>query len=161
MQPHLGDHPTDRFPTDPSGRPEAGRPALLELAHGDTLDLHVGPVAKRLGETTVGMLAYNGSIPGPTLKLRQGSEIVVQVENQGDPPAPGWFERPFGKVGLDQFALDLRIPAPPPVRRWLERPVRTRGLPDGGPGSSMAGGSLAQWFDVMVHRQALTPAPPA
>ena len=30
------------------------------------------------------MLAYNGSIPGPTLKVRQGSELVVQVENQGD-----------------------------------------------------------------------------
>jgi FtsP/CotA-like multicopper oxidase with cupredoxin domain len=30
------------------------------------------------------MLAYNGSIPGPTLKVRQGSEIVVNVTNQGD-----------------------------------------------------------------------------
>jgi FtsP/CotA-like multicopper oxidase with cupredoxin domain len=30
------------------------------------------------------MLAYNGSIPGPTLKVRQGSEIVVHVENHGD-----------------------------------------------------------------------------
>jgi hypothetical protein len=27
--------------------------------------LKVGPVAKRLGETTVRMLDYNGSIPGP------------------------------------------------------------------------------------------------
>ena len=30
------------------------------------------------------MLAYNGSIPGPTLKVQEGSEIVVHVENQGD-----------------------------------------------------------------------------
>jgi FtsP/CotA-like multicopper oxidase with cupredoxin domain len=30
------------------------------------------------------MLGYNGSIPGPTLKVQQGSEIIVQVENQGD-----------------------------------------------------------------------------
>jgi hypothetical protein len=29
----------ESFPTDPSGLPEAGRPQLLELAHGDTLDL--------------------------------------------------------------------------------------------------------------------------
>ena len=63
---------TDSFPTDPSGLPEATRPALLDLAHGDTLDLRVGPVAKRLGDTTVRMLGYNGSIPGPTLKVRQG-----------------------------------------------------------------------------------------
>ena len=30
------------------------------------------------------MLAYNGSIPGPTLKVQEGSEVVVHVENQGD-----------------------------------------------------------------------------
>jgi FtsP/CotA-like multicopper oxidase with cupredoxin domain len=75
---------TESFPTDPTGLPEAGRPELLELAPGDTLELHVGPVAKRLGDTTVRMLGYNGSIPGPTLKVQQGSEIVVHVINQGD-----------------------------------------------------------------------------
>jgi FtsP/CotA-like multicopper oxidase with cupredoxin domain len=73
-----------RFPTDPSGLPEAERPQLRELAGGDTLDLRVGPVAKRLGDTTVRMLGYNGSIPGPTLKVQQGSEIVVNVTNDGD-----------------------------------------------------------------------------
>src|SRR6266545_2712192 len=84
MPPHIHDDEQDRFPTDPSGLPEAGRPALLELAQGDTLDLRVGPVAKRLGDTTVRMLGYNGSIPGPTLKVSQGSEIVVHVTNHGD-----------------------------------------------------------------------------
>jgi FtsP/CotA-like multicopper oxidase with cupredoxin domain len=76
--------PTESFPTDPTGLPEAGRPQLLELADGDTLDLHVGPVAKRLGDSTVRMLGYNGTIPGPTLKVQQGSEIIVHVTNQGD-----------------------------------------------------------------------------
>ena len=75
---------TATFPTDPSGLPEAGRPALLELVDGDTLHLRVGPVAKRLGNTTVRMLGYNGSIPGPTLKVQQGSEIIVHVTNEGD-----------------------------------------------------------------------------
>src|SRR6266568_8402604 len=76
--------PAQSFPTDPSGLPEAGPPALLELADGDTLDLQVSPVAKRLGDTTVRMLGYNGSIPGPTLKVQQGTEIIVHVTNQGD-----------------------------------------------------------------------------
>jgi FtsP/CotA-like multicopper oxidase with cupredoxin domain len=76
--------PAASFPTDPTGLPEAGRPALLELASGDTLDLTVGPVAKRLGETRVRMLGYNGSIPGPTLKVQQGSELIVHVTNNGD-----------------------------------------------------------------------------
>jgi erythromycin esterase len=47
------------------------------------------------------------------------------------PPAPDWFERPFGKVGVDQFALALRTPAPPPVRSWLQAPIKTRGLAEG------------------------------
>jgi len=76
--------PAGSFPTDPSGLPEATRPALLELADGDDLHLRIGPVAKRLGDTTVRMLGYNGSIPGPTLKVRQGSEVIVHVTNEGD-----------------------------------------------------------------------------
>jgi len=76
--------PVDSFPTDPAGLSEASRPQLLELADGDTLELRVGPVAKPLGDTTVRMLGYNGSIPGSTLKVAEGTEIVVQVENHGD-----------------------------------------------------------------------------
>jgi FtsP/CotA-like multicopper oxidase with cupredoxin domain len=76
--------PAESFPTDPSGLPEAARPELLELADGDAFDLRIGPVAKRLGDTTVRMLGYNGSIPGPTLKVQQNSEVVVHVTNEGD-----------------------------------------------------------------------------
>ena len=76
--------PTQSFPTDPTGLPDAGRPTLLELGDGDVLDLQIGPVAKRLGDTTVRMLAYNNSIPGPTIKVQQGTEIVVHVTNHGD-----------------------------------------------------------------------------
>jgi hypothetical protein len=65
--------PADSFPTDPTGLPEASRPRLLELADGDTLELRVGPVAKPLGDATVRMLGYNGSIPGSTLKVAQGT----------------------------------------------------------------------------------------
>ncbi|MFL6045418.1 MAG: multicopper oxidase family protein [Propionibacteriaceae bacterium] len=76
--------PADSFPTDPTGLPDAGPPEVLELADGDTLHLEIAPVAKRLGDTTVRMLGYNGSIPGPTLKVKQGSEIIVHVTNHGD-----------------------------------------------------------------------------
>ena len=30
------------------------------------------------------MLGYNGSIPGPTLQVQQGSEVIVNVTNDGD-----------------------------------------------------------------------------
>jgi FtsP/CotA-like multicopper oxidase with cupredoxin domain len=75
---------TDPFPTDTTGLPEARTPELVELSDGDELELQVAPVTKRLGDATVRMLAYNGSIPGPVLKVPEGAEIVVHVENQGD-----------------------------------------------------------------------------
>jgi FtsP/CotA-like multicopper oxidase with cupredoxin domain len=74
----------DHFPTDVAGLPEARPPELVELSDGDRFDLRIAPVAKRLGDATVRMLAYNGSIPGPALRVREGSEIVVDIENQGD-----------------------------------------------------------------------------
>jgi FtsP/CotA-like multicopper oxidase with cupredoxin domain len=74
----------EHFPTDVADLPKADPTKLVELADGDELDLRIAPVAKELGASTVRMLAYNGSIPGPTLKVRQDSEIVVNVENQGD-----------------------------------------------------------------------------
>src|SRR4051812_13118408 len=75
---------TDRFPTAIDGLPEAGRPEVIELADGDEFDLRIAPVAKQIGDDRVRMLGYNGSIPGPTLKVKEGSEIVVHAENQGD-----------------------------------------------------------------------------
>ncbi|MEV0713789.1 multicopper oxidase family protein [Asanoa sp. NPDC050611] len=74
----------DLLPSDPAGLPEARRPARLDLSDGATLDLTVTPVAKSLAGTTVRMLAYNGSVPGPTLSVRQGAELTVDVTNHGD-----------------------------------------------------------------------------
>ena len=78
------DAQSQNFPTDPAGLPEATRPQVIDVADGHTLDLKVAPVAKRIGDATVRMLAYNGSIPGPTLRVRQDSEIDVNVVNEGD-----------------------------------------------------------------------------
>jgi FtsP/CotA-like multicopper oxidase with cupredoxin domain len=75
---------SDHFPTEVAGLPEGRAPELVELADGDQFDLRIAPVAKRLGDATVRMLAYNNSIPGPTLKVKEGSEVVVDIENQGD-----------------------------------------------------------------------------
>jgi FtsP/CotA-like multicopper oxidase with cupredoxin domain len=76
--------PSDHFPTETEGLPEAHAAEVVELSDGDHFDLRIAPVAKHLGDADVRMLAYNGSIPGPTLRVKEGSEIVVDVENQGD-----------------------------------------------------------------------------
>jgi FtsP/CotA-like multicopper oxidase with cupredoxin domain len=75
---------SDNFPTAAAGLPEARPHQQVELSHGDQFDLQIAPVAKRLGDSTVRMLGYNGSIPGPTLRVDEGSEVVINVENQGD-----------------------------------------------------------------------------
>jgi FtsP/CotA-like multicopper oxidase with cupredoxin domain len=73
-----------QFPSDITGLPEALPPERVQLADGDELELRIAPVAKSWGSSTVRMLAYNGSIPGPTLWVREGSELIVHAQNDGD-----------------------------------------------------------------------------
>ncbi len=75
---------TGRFSRDVTGLSFVRETEQVSLDDGDLLELTITPVANRVGDDTVRMLAYNGSIPGPTLRVRQGSEIVVHVVNQGD-----------------------------------------------------------------------------
>src|SRR5262245_19622741 len=69
----------DRFPTGTDGLPEA-----RDLADGDEIEIQIAPVRKRIGASTVRMLAYNGSIPGPVLRVPQGATVTVHVANHGD-----------------------------------------------------------------------------
>jgi len=86
MHHHHGHDATvlEQLPTETEGLREANRPETVELADRDEFDLEITPVAKRIGDATVRMLAYNGSIPGPTLKLPQGATAIVHVTNRGD-----------------------------------------------------------------------------
>ena len=57
---------------------------MTRLRDGDRLDLRIGPARKNIDGAELRMLAYNGSVPGPVLHVDQGSEITVQVRNDGD-----------------------------------------------------------------------------
>src|SRR5215207_5376520 len=72
------------FITETAGLPEASNPSVVRLRDGDNFVLRIHPVRKRIGEAEVRMLGYNGSIPGPTLHVDQGSEVTVHVTNDGD-----------------------------------------------------------------------------
>jgi len=72
------------FSTDIAGLDESIAPAVVDLAAEDVFDLRIAPVVKQIGGNRVRMIAYNGSIPGPTLRVRQGSEISVRVRNDAD-----------------------------------------------------------------------------
>jgi FtsP/CotA-like multicopper oxidase with cupredoxin domain len=72
------------FPTATAGLPEAREPELVEISDGDHFELRIAPVAKRIGDSVVRMLAYNGSIPGPILKLPEGAQVEIDIVNEGD-----------------------------------------------------------------------------
>ncbi|HEU4526582.1 MAG TPA: multicopper oxidase family protein [Actinomycetota bacterium] len=84
MHEHHATSGTGPFSRDIVGLPSSRPTPDLVLADGDELELRISSVAKRIRDDVVRMLAYNGSIPGPTLRVTQGSEIVVDVRNDGD-----------------------------------------------------------------------------
>jgi FtsP/CotA-like multicopper oxidase with cupredoxin domain len=74
----------DLFTTETVGLSDASPSRVIRLNDGDQFELRIGPVRKRIDDAELRMLGYNGSIPGPTLHVDQGSEITVQVTNDGD-----------------------------------------------------------------------------
>jgi FtsP/CotA-like multicopper oxidase with cupredoxin domain len=76
--------PGDVFATETAGLAEVGRPSVVRLHDGDSFGLRISAVRNRIDGDVLRMLAYNGSIPGPTLHVDQGSEITVEITNDGD-----------------------------------------------------------------------------
>jgi FtsP/CotA-like multicopper oxidase with cupredoxin domain len=72
------------FSQDTAGLPDAIAPEMIGLQPYEIFELRAEQVRKRIGETTVKMLAYNRSIPGPTLQVAQGSEVTVHFTNDAD-----------------------------------------------------------------------------
>src|SRR5947208_9808025 len=72
------------FTTETVGLVQVLPTSVVRLRDGGLFDLHITPVRKNLSGADLRMFAYNGSIPGPTLHVDQGSEITVQVCNDGD-----------------------------------------------------------------------------
>lgn len=82
-------------------------------------------------------------------------------------PAPaladGFVEPAFHNYASPRYLLDLRRGAPEIVREWLQRPVKARVIgsicsaDQPAEGYWMTGGSLAEWYDVLLHEKELTP----
>lgn len=54
---------------------------LQSLGDPLTVDLQTVIVGKKLGKNQVNMLAYNGTVPGPTIKVRPGDTVKVNLTN--------------------------------------------------------------------------------
>jgi erythromycin esterase len=81
------------------------------------------------------------------------------------PTQPGEFhERPFAN-DLPRYLVDLRAQAPESVAGWLAQTAKGRVIgsvcDDSRPDDHyMTGGSLADWYDVVIHEQTVTPSTP-
>ncbi|HBT91869.1 MAG: Multicopper oxidase family protein [Parcubacteria group bacterium GW2011_GWD2_43_10] len=64
--------------------PEAQVSTVVELKNGGTFDLAASFVQKKLGNRSYRMLAYNGSIPGPLIKVSQGADVTINFKNGTD-----------------------------------------------------------------------------
>lgn len=110
--------------TDGSPIPPMSGPAAVSLADGDTLRLEAAPVRATIGGHYLGLYGFNGQSPGPVLRVRQGSEIVVvftnstelsttlrwhgvRLENRFD-GVPGLTQRPV-RPG-DTYTANVRFP---------------------------------------------------
>ena len=73
-----------RFSESTDGLPDATGPLLVELNEGDSYDITAEYVKKDVGNRSLRMLSYNGSIPGPFIKAPQGAEITINFTNETD-----------------------------------------------------------------------------
>lgn len=65
---------------------DAQNEQIASIDHGDTYSLDASFVKKIINGKTIRMLAYNGQIPGPILRVKQGEAIKVSFTNQLDEP---------------------------------------------------------------------------
>lgn len=121
------------------GGPRGGRsgsdlvePATLRSSSGVLdLELDAAPTQLRLGDRTATVWTYNGSLPGPTLRLRPGDTLRVRLRNELPEPTNLHVhglhvsprdngDNPFVSVGPGEtFDYVITLPADhPPGTYW-------------------------------------------
>jgi suppressor of ftsI len=74
------------FSQSTQGLSEAKESQTVELKNGATYNLTGSIVKKNINGHEVKMLAYNGMIPGPTIKVSQGAQVIIHFTNSIDVP---------------------------------------------------------------------------
>lgn len=71
---------------DISGFPEVKTRETMDIKNGDTISLNPTIVRKTINGKEIALYGYNGQIPGPLLRVKQGSTFTVHVTNNIDLP---------------------------------------------------------------------------
>ncbi len=75
---------TGEFVQATDNYPDAKASKIVNLKNGDKYDLTASIVKKNINGSEVKMLAYNGSIPGPLIKVPQNAEVTINFKNETD-----------------------------------------------------------------------------
>ena len=75
---------TGTFSQNYDNAPQVTQPKVVELKNGQNYDMTASIVKNTINGHIVKMLAYNGSIPGPIIKVQQDSEITLNFANNID-----------------------------------------------------------------------------
>lgn len=70
------------LPDSGTGLVEARPARIHDLADGDTLDLVAGPVRRTIKGHSLVLYGFNGTYPGPLVRVERGATIVVRFENR-------------------------------------------------------------------------------
>jgi len=116
-------------------------PPFVDRNAGSYLRERFGP-----GYVAIGLTFDHGEAPYPV-----------------PPASPSLVDATLARTGLDAYLLDLHAARPPEVEQWLTAPAKARLI---GPrydaardaDHHLAGAALADWYDAVVHVQAVTPA---
>lgn len=75
---------TGTFSANTQNAASVKKTEIVELKNGQIYDLTASFVTKDINGQKVKMLSYNGSIPGPVLKVTQGSQVTINFTNNTD-----------------------------------------------------------------------------
>lgn len=74
----------DRFDMSTMGLPQVRASEIVDLKDGDVYELSAGYAKQTIDGKEVRRLAYNGMIPGPTIRAEKGSRVTVNFTNNLD-----------------------------------------------------------------------------
>jgi erythromycin esterase len=122
-------------------------PPTTDRNAGSYLREHFGP-----SYVSVGLTFHHGTV-------RPGSK-----PNTIPAPPPGRTDSLLGRGCPDSYLLDLHVEQGP-AKAWLDAPATLRLIgprydPRDDANHHMTGGSLADWFDLIVHHREVTPPRP-
>jgi FtsP/CotA-like multicopper oxidase with cupredoxin domain len=89
-----------------SGRPAPGGPADVTLRIGPVL----ADIAK---EHTISTIGYNGSVPGPLIRLKEGVPVTVDLFNETDTPELVHWHGQIIPASVDGAAEEKSLEVPP------------------------------------------------